>query len=106
MPRPKEVPIGLPIGSDTGTCSFRPSFPAMPDPDLDHVDKQITTITTTLQRIARQRGVIEKARALKVDARKSERVLTSMQQALGDLRAIRRLIEDDLTDAKKPPRRF
>jgi hypothetical protein len=73
----------------------------MPDQDLDYVDQQIAA---TLKRIAKQRGVIEKVRALRVNTRKSERTLTSMERTLGDLRAIRRLIEDDLTDLKRPRR--
>jgi hypothetical protein len=79
------------------------SFSGVPDPDLDYVDTQIAT---TLERIARQRRMIEKVRGLKVDTRKSQRLLTTMQRTLADLRAIRRLIEDDRTDAKRPPHRF
>jgi pheromone shutdown protein TraB len=82
-------------------CSMRPSFTAMLDSDLAYIDKQIAA---TLEKIARQRGVIEKIRALEVDTRKSERLLKFLQQTLADLRAIRRLIEDDLTDAKASSR--
>jgi hypothetical protein len=73
----------------------------MPDPDLDYVDKQIAM---TLQRIARQRAVIENVRTLKVDTRTAERLMQSMQRTLDDLRTIKHLIEDDLTNAKASSR--
>jgi hypothetical protein len=73
----------------------------MPDSDLDYIDKQIAA---TIAKIARQRVVIEHVRSLGADTRKSERVLTSMQRTLADLRAIRRLIEDDVTAAKASSR--
>jgi hypothetical protein len=73
----------------------------MPDSDLDYVDKQIAA---TIAKIARQRTKVEHVRALGADIRKSERLLTSMQRTLADLRAIRRLIEDDVTDAKASSR--
>jgi hypothetical protein len=69
----------------------------MPDPDLDYIDKQIAA---TLQRITRQWVVIEKVRRRKVDTGKAQQVLAAMQNTLSELRAIRRLIEDDMTDAK------
>jgi hypothetical protein len=43
-------------------------------------------------------------RRLKVDTHKSERVMAAMQKTLAELRAVRRLIEDDLTDAKASSR--
>jgi hypothetical protein len=73
----------------------------MPNSDLNYVDKQIAA---TIAKIARQRGVIEHVRSLGADTRKSERLLTSMQRTLADLRAIRRLIEDDVTAAKASSR--
>ena len=73
----------------------------MPDSDLDYVDKQIAA---TIAKIARQGGMIAKVRTLKVDTRAAERLMQSMERTLYDLRAIRRLIEDDLTDAKASSR--
>jgi hypothetical protein len=70
---------------------------ALTDSALVTVDKHIAG---ALIRISRQRGVIAKLRDHHYDRSGAERVLRAMELTLGEFQTYRRLIEDELMDAK------
>jgi hypothetical protein len=71
------------------------------DSALVTVDKHIAVART---RISRQRAVIEKLRDHHHNPRSAKRRLRAMELTLGEFQTYRRLIEDELIDAKESSR--